>query len=158
MVETNALLGGESSGGLTIRGHILGKDGIFAATLIVEMLARTGRRISQLRGRVYDLIGRLYSAELNLPATSEMRVVIPRRLQKAPPQRLGSYHVERVSHLDGTKFYLEHDSWALVRFSGTEPVLRLHAEARTPEMARELIDLLQDCIQPDRPPGKAKSP
>jgi phosphomannomutase len=158
MVETNALLGGESSGGLTIRGHILGKDGIFAATLIVEMLARTGQRISQLRRRVYDLIGRLYSAELNLPATSEMRVVIPRRLQKAPPQRLGSYPVVRVSHLDGTKFYLEHDSWALVRFSGTEPVLRLHAEAHTLEMARELIDLLQDCIQLDRPSGKGRAP
>src|SRR5664279_1947383 len=59
MQEHRALLGGESSGGLTIRGHILGKDGIFAAALIVEMLARTGKRVSELRETVYALTGRL---------------------------------------------------------------------------------------------------
>ena len=72
MVEHDALLGGESSGGLTVRGHILGKDGIFAAALIVEMLAVTGKRISQLLEQVYSLTGRLYAVEDNLPATPEM--------------------------------------------------------------------------------------
>jgi phosphomannomutase len=118
MVEHNALLGGESSGGLTIRGHILGKDGIFAAALVVEMLARTGQTISQLRQRVYDLTGRLYGAETGFPATPEMRVVIPRRLREITAGSLGSYPVMHVSHLDGTKFLLEHDNWALVRFCG----------------------------------------
>ena len=62
MVAHNALLGGESSGGLTIRGHILGKDGIFASALVVEMLAKTGARVSQLLERVYGITGRLYAA------------------------------------------------------------------------------------------------
>lgn len=150
MVETNALLGGESSGGLTIRGHILGKDGIFAAALIVEMLARTGQRISQLRKGVYDLIGCLYSVEENLPATSEMRIVIPRRLQQALPASIGRYPVVRVSKLDGTKFYLENDNWALVRFSGTEPLLRLFAEADFPEMAHDLVNSLKMRIQTEQ--------
>ena len=66
MVEHDALLGGESSGGLTIRGHILGKDGIFASALVVEMLARTGKKISQLRQTVYELTGRLYQLEETL--------------------------------------------------------------------------------------------
>jgi phosphomannomutase len=140
--------------GLTIRGHILGKDGIFAAALIVEMLARTGQRISQLRERVYSLIGRLYSVEVNLPATSEMRIIIPRRMQQAPPESIASYPVLRVSDLDGTKFYLENDHWALVRFSGTEPALRLHAEADSPEMAQELVEWLQEHIQVDRQAGR----
>jgi phosphomannomutase/CTP:molybdopterin cytidylyltransferase MocA len=147
MVEHNALLGGESSGGLTIRGHILGKDGIFAAALIVEMLARTGQRISQLRERVYETVGRLYGAEVNLPATPEMRIVIPRRLQETAPEKLGPYPVVRVSHMDGVKFFLENDNWALLRFSGTEPVLRMYTEADSPEKARELIDLLKQSIQ-----------
>ena len=73
------------SGGLTIRGHILGKDGIFASALVVEMLARTGERISELRRRVWELTGRLYSLEEGIPATPEMRVAIPRRLREAPP-------------------------------------------------------------------------
>jgi len=143
MVEHRALLGGESSGGLTIRGHILGKDGIFAAALIVEMLAHTGQRISELRERVYDITGRLYITEENVPATPEMRVIIPRQVQEATITHIGPYPVVHVSHLDGTKFLLENDNWALLRFSGTEPVLRLFAEADTPEKAQELISWLK---------------
>ena len=147
MVEHNALLGGESSGGLTIRGHILGKDGIFAAALVAEMLARTGQRISQLRERVYDLTGRLYVVEENIPATPEMRIVIPQRLRETIPDHIGPCPVVRVSHLDGTKFFLEHDNWALLRFSGTEPVLRLFAEADSQERAHELIQWLKQFVQ-----------
>ena len=78
------MLGGESSGGLTIRGHILGKDGIFASALVVEMLARTGKKISQLLETVYALTGRLYRLEENFPATPEMRIAVPRNLRETP--------------------------------------------------------------------------
>ncbi len=146
MVEHDALLGGESSGGLTIRGHILGKDGIFASALVVEMLARTGERISTLQKRVYDLTGRLYGLEDDLPATPEMRVAIPRRLREATIDRIGPYPVVGVSHLDGTKLLLENDNWALLRFSGTEPVLRLFVEADSTEKANELIRWLKQFV------------
>ncbi|HUI56003.1 MAG TPA: hypothetical protein VLY04_13600 [Bryobacteraceae bacterium] len=144
--EHKALLGGESSGGLTIRGHILGKDGIFAAALVVEMLARTGNKISQLRERVYRITGRLYAAEESLVATPEMRAAVPQRLQEAPAGRIAPYPVLRVSHADGTKLYLENDNWALVRFSGTEPVLRLAVEADSEEKAGELMQSLRQLI------------
>ena len=147
MQEHDAVLGGESSGGLTIRGHILGKDGIFACALVVEMLARTGQRISQLRERVYALTGRLYEAEESIPATPEMRIAVPRRLREAPSDRVAQYPVERISHIDGTKLYLENDNWALLRFSGTEPVLRLAVEADSPEKAGELIGWLRQFVK-----------
>jgi phosphomannomutase len=143
MVEHDALLGGESSGGLTIRGHIRGKDGIFASALVVEMLARTGKKISQLRQTVYGLTGRLYPAEDTYPATPEMRIAVPRKLREAPSSHVGPYKVVRISHMDGTKLYLENDNWVLLRFSGTEPVLRLTVEADTPEKAGELLDWLK---------------
>jgi phosphomannomutase len=143
MLEHQALLGGESSGGLTIRGHILGKDGIFASALVVEMLARTGQKISQLRERVYGITGRLYAVEESLAATPEMKIVVPRRLREAPAGSIGRYPVTRISHMDGTKLYLENDNWALLRFSGTEPVLRLAVEADSVEKARELIEWLR---------------
>ncbi len=150
MVADKALMGGESSGGLTIRGHILGKDGILAAALLVEMLARTGERISQLRSRIYDLVGHLYAVDVALPATPEMRVTIPRVLQHVAPERIGPYAVLRISHLDGCKFYLENDNWALVRFSGTEPVLRLFAEADSPETAHGVLEVIRQYVQADR--------
>jgi phosphomannomutase/molybdopterin-guanine dinucleotide biosynthesis protein A len=143
MVKRDALLGGESSGGLTIRGHILGKDGIFASALVVEMLARTGKRISQLRQTVYGLTGRLYGAEEAWPATPEMRIALPRAMREAPGTHAASYPVVRISHMDGTKLYLENDNWVLLRFSGTEPVLRLTVEADSPEKANELLDWLK---------------
>jgi phosphomannomutase/UTP-glucose-1-phosphate uridylyltransferase len=150
MLEHNALLGGESSGGLTIRGHILGKDGIFASALVVEMLARTGQKISQLQERVFALTGRLYTLEEGIPATPEMRIAVPRRLREAPSTHIGAYPVIRTSHDDGTKLFLEHDNWALLRFSGTEPVLRLSVEADSPEKARELIEWLRQFVTADK--------
>jgi len=147
MLEHNAVLGGESSGGLTIRGHILGKDGIFACALVVEMLAKTGQRISQLLERVYALTGRLYQAEESLPATPEMRIAIPRRLVDAPRDRIASYPVVRTSQEDGIKLYLENDNWAQLRFSGTEPVLRLAVEADSPEKANELLAWLRQFVK-----------
>jgi phosphomannomutase len=146
MVEHNALLGGESSGGLTIRGHILGKDGIFAAALVVEMRARTGKKISELRSTVYGLTGRLYSLEETFPATPEMRIAVPRNLREAPCTHVGPYPVIRVSHMDGTKLYLENDNWALLRFSGTEPVLRLVVEADSEGKAQELMAWLKQFV------------
>ena len=147
MQEHDAVLGGESSGGLTIRGHILGKDGIFACALVVEMLARTGQKISQLRERVYALTGRLYEAEESIPTTPEMRIAVPRRMREAPSDRIAQYPVVRISHVDGTKLYLENDNWALLRFSGTEPVLRLAVEADSPEKAEELIGWLRQFVK-----------
>ncbi len=146
MLDHNAVLGGESSGGLTIRGHILGKDGIFACALVVEMLAKTGQRVSELLERVYGLTGRLYYVEESLPATPEMRIAVPKRMKEAPSSHIGPYKVTNISQMDGTKLFLENDNWALLRFSGTEPVLRLTVEADTPEKAKELLQWLRQFV------------
>ena len=146
MLEHDALLGGESSGGLTIRGYILGKDGILAAALITEMMARTGKKISQLWAEVYDVTGRLYTLEENVPATPEMKIVLPRQLQEMEVSRVNEYPVIRTSHIDGTKFYLENDNWVLLRFSGTENLLRIWCEADTPRKAAELIEWGKELI------------
>ncbi len=146
MEEIGAVLGGESSGGLTVRGWLLGKDGIFACALVAEMLARTGKTISELRQAIWDVTGRLYTADADVPATPEMRVEVPRRLASEPLTHVGRYPVASVSHLDGTKIVLEDGGWALLRFSGTEPLLRMVAEAATPEQANELLDWLKGFV------------
>ncbi len=147
MVEHNALLGGESSGGLTIRGHILGKDGIFACALVVEMLAKTGLTVGQLQEKVWALTGRLFSVEDNIAATPEMRIFVPQRLQQAIQAGSTPFAVLRVAETDGIKLYLPNDNWALLRFSGTEPVLRIFAEADTTAKAQELVEWLKGFAQ-----------
>jgi len=132
-------LGGESSGGLAIRGHILGKDGILSAALVVEMLARTGEKVSHLLDQVFEQIGRLYVAELNVPATPEMKALFPRHLHQARVERICDCAVRGISTLDGTKFLLDDDQWLLLRFSGTEPLLRISAEADSPGKAQALL-------------------
>ncbi len=147
MVDHNALLGGESSGGLTIRGHILGKDGIFASALIIEMLAKTGESISQLQERVWAITGRLYSVEDGLPATPDMRIIVPQRVQALIDSGNAPAPILRVREDDGIKLYFANDNWVLLRFSGTEPLLRIFAEADTREQARALVDWLKSAAQ-----------
>ena len=146
MQEIDAVLGGESSGGLTVRGWILGKDGIFACALVAEILARTGKSMSELLEMIYEITGRLYSMEESIPATPEMRVEVPRRLESEPLTHIGPYKILDIVHTDGTKILLENDNWALLRFSGTEPVLRLFVEADTPEKAEELLSWLRGFV------------
>jgi len=78
-----------------------------------------------------------------MPATPEMRVEIPKRMKESFITQIGTHQVLKVSYTDGIKVLLENDNWALLRFSGTEPILRLMVEADTPEKARELIDWLK---------------
>jgi phosphomannomutase len=152
MQASGAILGGESSGGLTIRGHILGKDGILAAALIAEMLARTGRRISELLDDLFARIGRLYMAERNLPATPEMKALFPRLLAERPITAVAGRPVRDISTLDGTKLRFDNDAWLLLRFSGTEPLLRVFAEAGTPEEAAALAPARGKGPAPPAPP------
>ncbi|WP_187994151.1 NTP transferase domain-containing protein [Schaalia sp. JY-X159] len=146
MQEIDAVLGGESSGGLTVRGWILGKDGIFACALVAEILARTGKSMSELLEMIYEITGRLYSMEESIPATPEMRLEVPRRLESEPLTHIGEYKIVDIVHTDGTKILLENDNWALLRFSGTEPVLRLFVEADTPDKAEELLSWLRGFV------------
>jgi phosphomannomutase len=146
MQAHRALLGGESSGGLTIRGHILGKDGVLASALITEMIARTGKHISELVQDAYALTGRLYAVEKNVPATPEMRIIVPNVLHDAAVTEVLGEPVASLSHLDGFKYNLPNDNWVLLRFSGTEALLRIFAEADTPKKAQRLVDWGADLI------------
>ena len=136
MAETRALIGGESSGGMAIRGHIQGKDGIYAAALLVEMLAVTGKSIAEIYREIQQRYGMLYFAESDFSTTEQKKQLLRQAVfaeKKLPefPQKIA-----RVSYDDGCKILFEDGSWVIVRFSGTEPLLRLAAEGNTEEQAR----------------------
>ena len=137
----DALIGGESSGGLTVRGHINGKDGLYAASLLLEMLCVTGKPISQLIREIYDRFGEAHMAEHDWALTQESKdriheqIMVQRKLPELP------LPVEKVSFLDGCKVYLQ-GGWVIVRFSGTEPRVRIFAEAPTVAEAERLTEIM----------------
>lgn len=146
MTQTNAIIGGESSGGMAVRGHIAGKDGIYAAALLVEMLAVTGKSVSQLYQEITDRYGRLYYEEVSVTMTPAWKKALQNRLfaQKQVPDFREP--VEQVRRDDGCKVYFADGSWVICRFSGTEPLLRLAAEGNTPEQAKNYIRIWRDAL------------
>lgn len=128
MQKTDALIGGESSGGLTVRGHIPGKDGIYAATLLVEMKAKTGKTLSAVYREITDRFGETFMAEADFSMTPDRKQALMQLLfvDKALPGF--PFAVARVSYMDGCKVYFENGGWVICRFSGTEPLLRTCSE------------------------------
>lgn len=135
MRSSGALLGGESSGGLTVRGHIRGKDGVFAAGLIVEMMAVTGLGLSQLDAALTQRYGRFCACEYALPLPEGIRQTMEQKFSGAVPLPDFGRPVQSVSRPDGFLVRFA-DGWVLCRPSGTEPLLRLFAELPDPAAAR----------------------
>ena len=144
MIETNAIIGGESSGGLTVKGHIQGKDGVYAASLLVEMIAVTGKSLSEIYEDICNEYGRLYMTERDYKMTQKKKQdLIDILMAKREPIEF-NYDVERVSYEDGYKVYFKNGGWIIVRFSGTEPALRVFAEMDTLEKAEEIRKIVEE--------------
>ena len=143
MAETDAVIGGESSGGMAVRGHIAGKDGIYAAALLVEMLAVTGKSVSALYEEITARYGKLYYTDAAFTMTPARKEQLMERLfMKCELPDFGKA-VERVNRGDGCKVYFADGSWVICRFSGTEPLLRFAAEAEEAKDAEGYISLWQ---------------
>ena len=146
MMETDAIIGGESSGGLAVRGHIQGKDGIYAAALLVEMLAVTGKSVSRLYREITDCYGMLYYEEAAFSMTPARKRELQERLFVQGQLPDFPEPPEKISREDGCKVCFGDGSWVICRFSGTEPVLRFAAEGSTQSQARDYIRLWRDAL------------
>ena len=140
MAETSAIIGGESSGGLTVKGHIAGKDGIYAGTLLVEMIAKRGKKLSQIYADIEERYGRLEMVEDDFSFAPEDKDRLKQRIYQDKDLPDFSLEVDHISDMDGVKVYFVNGGWIIVRFSGTEPLLRVFCEMPVAEMARECID------------------
>lgn len=142
MAETNAVIGGESSGGLTVRGHIQGKDGIYAAALLVEMIAKTGKTLSTLYKEIKEKYGTYEMTEEDYCFSESKKQYINDILYKDKLLPEFPYEIDKVSYLDGCKVYFKNGGWIIIRFSGTEPLLRIFCEMPTMEDAKKNSDIL----------------
>lgn len=150
MLETGAIIGGESSGGLTVRGHIQGKDGIYAGSLLVEMVAVTGLHLSQIYRSITDDFGTLEMVERDYAFTQEKKEQVMGRLMVDKLLPEFSQGVEKVSYADGCKVYFKNGGWVIGRFSGTEPLLRIFCEMPSLSEAEATADRLETFLALDR--------
>jgi phosphomannomutase len=140
ILHDDVLIGGEESGGMTFRGHIPEGDGVLMGLLILEMVAAFDAPLEDLVADLLAQVGPVHYERLDLRLARP--VAKPRmveRLQTQVPPSIGGVEVSSVSSLDGVKYVLSDDSWLLIRPSGTEPVLRVYAEASEPGMVEELL-------------------
>ena len=137
MLETGAVIGGESSGGLTVRGHIQGKDGIYAAALLVEMMATTGRSLSELYREITEQCGSFEMVERGYRFSQEEKARINQTLMEDKLLPDFGVGIEKVSYADGCKVCFQGGGWVVSRFSGTEPLLRVFCEMDTAPRAAE---------------------
>lgn len=147
MSETNALIGGESSGGMAIRGHIHGKDGVYAAALLVEMLAVTGKKMSEVFDEIHEVVGERSFIENNYRFLPEDRQNYIRILMEDKQIPSMPYDVDHISYLDGCKVYFKNGGWISIRFSGTEPLLRVFAEMPSQAQADEVSDIYRKFLK-----------
>ncbi|HDG62593.1 MAG TPA: phosphoglucomutase/phosphomannomutase family protein, partial [Thermotoga sp.] len=143
MIENDALIGGESSGGITFKNHIMEKDGVFTAMLVVEMLAKMKKKLSEILREMIEFSETWYSFyQENLRLTPTLRVKAEKFL-KRDFDKIAEFPVIDVIRIDGTKYILEDGSWVLLRLSGTEPLLRIIAESENKEKAKELVEWMR---------------
>ena len=140
MLEGDVLMGGEESGGMSIKGHIPEGDGILLGLLLLEVVAYHKKPLQQLVKELLTKYGPAqYSrTDMHLKRPVEKRVMTKLLLDSAPEQ-ISGVAVERVDTVDGVKYYLADGSWLLIRPSGTEPVLRVYAEAPSDERVAALL-------------------
>jgi phosphoglucomutase len=127
-LKNEIIFGGEESACMAIKDHLPEKDGIFAGILVAEMMAVTGRNLVQLKEKFFREYGRKVEAQVNVPVTPEGRKKMA-QLCAHPPDCLAGRKVLCAETLDGVKLDFDRDDWMLLRFSGTEPLIRLYAEA-----------------------------
>lgn len=146
MQETDAIIGGESSGGLTVRGHISGKDGIYAACLLIEMIAKTGKKLSQIMNDIEAECGQIFMEERDYRFSIEKKAEIMDKLMEKKELPKLPYEIEKVSYLDGSKVYFKNGGWVIARFSGTEPLLRIFCEMPKKEEAADICGLYENWL------------
>ena len=143
MQETGAIIGGESSGGLTVRGHIHGKDGIYAAALLIEMLAVTGKKMSEIMEDIHKECGYIHMEERDYKFSEEKKAEIFKVLMEEKQLPDLPDEIDHISYLDGSKVYFKNGGWGIARFSGTEPLLRIFCEMPNAEDAKKVCGIYE---------------
>ncbi|MCK4368395.1 MAG: phosphoglucomutase/phosphomannomutase family protein [Dehalococcoidales bacterium] len=141
MIEKNALIGGEESGGYGFRGYMPERDGILAGIYFLDLMLKTGKTPSQLLDYLYSKVGPHYYQRRDFTFPEDQRQAITKRVSDNLPQSIEGVKVAKINTTDGFHLTLTDTTWLLIRFSGTEPVLRIYAESESPARVERLLEV-----------------
>lgn len=139
MMETNAMIGGEESGGYAFRGHVPERDGILAGLFFLDFMVKTEKMPSQLLKWLFEKVGEHYYDRIDIAIEQNQKSGILNNLTLNKPARIAGLAVSRTNFSDGFKYILEDDSWLLIRFSGTEPLVRIYSEAGSRQQVQNIL-------------------
>jgi phosphomannomutase len=139
MIETNAILGGEESGGYAFRDHVPERDGILAGLFILDMMVQLQKKPSQLLDILFEKVGAHYYDRIDSSFTGD-RKSREQRIIDARPDTIGGFKVISLDTTDGFKFNLADGGWLLIRFSGTEPIMRVYCETTHQDRVSAILE------------------
>jgi phosphomannomutase len=141
MMETDAILGGEESGGYAFRGNVPERDGILGNLMFLDFMVKTGKKPSQLLEMLFAKVGAHYYDRVDVPFPTEQRDSVRQRVAAAKTgDVLAGLKVANIDTTDGFKFNFEAGGWMLIRFSGTEAIIRVYCEVLRPELVQPVLD------------------
>ncbi len=141
MLAENALIGGEESGGYGFRGHLPERDGILAGLYFLDLMIKTGKTPSELLDYLYSKVGPHYYQRIDIKFPEGERQAIISRIRDNFPESIDGVKVANSDTADGFRFILADTTWLLIRFSGTEPLLRIYAESNSPTRVERLLEV-----------------
>jgi alpha-D-glucose phosphate-specific phosphoglucomutase len=141
MKSENAIIGGEESGGYGFRGHVLERDGILGNLFFLDFMVKTGKNPSKLLEYLYSKVGphHYHRVDIKFPEAERQKII--ERVRNRPHDTIDGVKVLKLDTTDGYRFVLADNSWLLIRFSGTEPLLRIYCETDTPKRALRLVEI-----------------
>jgi len=144
MIETNALIAGEESGGFAFRGHLPERDGVLSGLYIFDLMVRRGKRLPELIEELFAKVGPHYYDRIDITMTTEGSDRVRRLLPSLNPKELAGLKVESLDTTDGLRFMLEGGAWALIRLSGTEPLMRIYTEVRDQAKVQPVLQAVRE--------------
>ena len=138
MLETDAMIGGEESGGYAFKGNVPERDGILAGLYFLDFMVKTNKKPSELLEVLFEKVGAHYYDRIDTPFKGDRAEKI-QRIETADPDTIGGLKVTALVTVDGHKFELEDGGWLLIRFSGTEPIIRVYCETTYPDRVKAIL-------------------